>query len=494
MKVGTIVALAVLACATAAGPAPAQTSSAPEGYARSVIGACNAGDAAELAAVIASARAAVPHESTPEQTAARRLPFCRATGGWDLATITSASPTQFEATYNAHNLPLLHAQISIAMNPDGKVTRDRFSVAVDFHKVPQQTEEQLATTLDRWYGGAARNDVFGGVVYFESHGHILLRKAYDSARYPGAAASGPSTRFPIASMAKMFTAVSVAQLVERGKLKYETTLAQALPTYHGAGASQITIAQLLSHTSGLGDIFTPAYDAYKGDLPTNDAYIRFFEHDPLLFKPGTSWQYSNAGFVLLAAIVERASGMPFERYVQSHIFKPAGMADTAYDPLGIARPGDAVLYRHDLRTTRLANGGLEYDDADLARPLVRFSENRLERGTGAGDAFSTIDDLAKFAHALVSGKLVRPQTERTLFAPHGASPNIAPDAYGYGFELTNRNGKTIVGHNGGTEQMAGGLRIFDNGAQVYIVYNALGAQIEPLAAATEYLQAAITSR
>lgn len=471
----------------------AQSVSPAEAYGRAVVEACNSGDPKNIIATMDAAYSAKAREtSPPAQRAVGRIDFCRATGGWTFSGTEAQNANLFDATYAAKNLPQLKAEQHVATDKDGKVTEDRFSVELKFENLPPQTDAQLASTLDKWFDGAARNNVLGGVVLLEHRGQIVLRRAYNAPKYPGTTRQGPATRFPIASMGKMFTAVAVAQLIEAHKLRYDETLAEALPSYTGAGAQQITIAELLSHTAGLGDEFTPAFDAFKGDLTDNDAFIKFFEHDPLIFKPGTSWHYSNAGFVLLGAIVQRASGTSFYTYVQKHIFAPAGMTHTGYDPLGVDRPTDAVAYRHDAIGVRGADGGLTFNDEDFLRPLVRYSEHRVIRGNAAGNAYSTVDDLDRFVRALIGGRLVTPASLKLLFAPHGTSPRIDPDAYGYGFELTNRNGRTIPGHNGGTEYMVAGLRIIQNGDYVLVVYNALGGEVPAMGAPVEYLQALLT--
>lgn len=486
---------AALAFLSASSPlmGAAQSVSPAEAYGRAVVEACNSGNAAKIIAAMEAAYSAEASKAaSPTQRAVGRIGFCSATGGWILAGIKAQTANLFEATYAAKDLPQFKAEQHVATDATGKVTEDRFSISLAFGNLPPQTDTQMASTLDKWFDGAARNNVFGGVVLLEHGGHVVLRKAYDAPKYPGTVRRGAATRFPMASMGKMFTAVAVAQLVEAHTLRYDETLAEALPGYTGAGAQQITIAELLSHTAGTGDEFTPAFDAFKGDLPDNDSFIKFFEHDPLQFEPGSSWRYSNAGFVLLGTIVEHATGTSFYTYVRKHIFGPAGMTHTGYDPLGVNRPADAVSYQYDAVGLRGADGGLSFNDADFLRPLVPYTEHRLIRGNAAGNAYSTVDDLDRFAHALLDGKLLTPASVKLLFTPHGKSENIEPDAYGYGFELTNRNGKTIPGHNGGMVYITTGLRMIQDGKYVLVLYNALAGQVPPVSVPVEYLQALLT--
>lgn len=470
-----LLALSLLLSPGSAFASPAAT---PETYARAAIAACNAGDAAKLQSLMESAYGPkATAAAAPAVRAPSRVRMCNTIGGWDLVSVDANTPTLYEATYAAHNLPVLRSQQHIEFDASGKIVADYNKGSAGFKHVPVLSDKALAQNFERWFGDAAKHDEYSGVVYVEHNGNPVLNKAYASSKYPGVVPAGVQTRFPIASMAKMFTAVSVAQLVERGKLRYDETLAQALPSYRGAGADRIKISQLLSHTSGVDDFFGDSFDAFKGDLPDNDSHLRFIEPKPLVFAPGTSWRYSNGGFVLLAAIVERASGQRFYDYVAQHIFKPAGMTHTSYDALGKAAPGVAWLY-----------GGTGPDDYDF-KP---YTETRTIRGTGAGNAVSTVGDMAKFVHALLAGKLVGKHTVDLLFTPHGESPDIAPDAYGYGFELARRNGKIIPGHNGGMPFFAGGLRIMDGGKWIVVAFNGIGPQVTALVFPVEYLQTMVT--
>src|SRR4029079_16154267 len=116
------------------------------------------------------------------------------------------------------------------------------------------------------------------------------------------------TRFRLGSMNKMFTSVSIAQLVQAGKLKYTDTVADVLPDYPNKEvARKITVHQLLTHTSGLGDIFGPEFQRTKDSLHDLKDYLPLFVNQPLRFEPGKDWSYSNAGFIVLGLIIEHVS-------------------------------------------------------------------------------------------------------------------------------------------------------------------------------------------
>jgi CubicO group peptidase (beta-lactamase class C family) len=138
------------------------------------------------------------------------------------------------------------------------------------------------------------------------------------------------TRFNLASAGKMFTGVAVAQLVERGKLRFTDRVGRYVPELRRAVGSTVTVAQLLDHTSGLGDYFRdPGYQALKPQLTSLERYLPLIAGERLLFRPGARFSYSNSGFIVLGLIVERVSGLSYYDYVQRHVFARAGMTRTA---------------------------------------------------------------------------------------------------------------------------------------------------------------------
>src|SRR5262249_32005960 len=133
----------------------------------------------------------------------------------------------------------------------------------------------------------------------------------------------------LGSMNKMFTSVAIAQLVQQGKMSYTDTVAKVLPDYpNQETASKITVHQLLTHTSGLGDFFGPEYAQKKGNLHELKDYLAFFANKPLKFEPGKDWAYSNAGMLVAGLIVERVSGQNYFAYIREHIYQPSGMKNS----------------------------------------------------------------------------------------------------------------------------------------------------------------------
>ncbi len=216
------------------------------------------------------------------------------------------------------------------------------------------------------------------------------------------------TKYDIASMGKMFTAVSIMQLIEAHKLSLDQTIGEILQDYPNEEAKQITLKQLLSHTSGLGDFFGPEFDQNKASIKSLSDYLPYFVNDPLEFAPGEQMRYSNAGFIVLGLIIEKVSGTDYNSYVSEHLLVPIGMTSTG--------------------------------------PL----------SSSAGGGVSTVGDFHKFALALKKNDLISQESFTAMTTDH------FEHGYGYGMSLRDLNGKKVYGHNGGAPGISGELDMVQN--------------------------------
>jgi hypothetical protein len=179
----------------------------------------------------------------------------------------------------------------------------------------------LAARADKLAG----EDELSGAVLVAKDGRVLFRHAYGLADRKRRIPNTIHTRFRIGSMNKMFTAVAILQLVEAGKVKLTAPLGKYLPDYPNRDvATKVTIHQLLTHTGGTGDIFGPEFDAHREELLTLADYVWLYGKRGLEFEPGSRWAYSNYGFILLGAVIERVTGHSYYDYVHAHIYAPAG--------------------------------------------------------------------------------------------------------------------------------------------------------------------------
>ncbi len=251
-------------------------------------------------------------------------------------------------------------------------------------------------------------------------------------------------------MNKMFTAVAIMQLVEARKVELSDPLGKYLPDYPNKSvASKVTIRHLLSHTGGTGDIFGPDFYAHRDELRSIADYIRLYGKRGLEFEPGSRWAYSNYGFILLGAVIEEVTGHSYYDYVRTHIFDPAGMTGSGSLPEDQAVPERAVGYMKPPGTTK----------------WVPNTDTLPYRGSSAGGGYSTVVDLARFADALLSHKLLSRNYTELLIT--GKVEAFAGEKYAYGFEdRRDKRGNGSVGHGGGAPGMNGDLRIYPNSGYV----------------------------
>jgi CubicO group peptidase (beta-lactamase class C family) len=323
---------------------------------------------------------------------------------------------------------------------DGRVERlatPRPSSAVDLvlHRL---TQADAVAALAAHAAERAGADEFAGAVVVARHGKVLLNDAWGQADRTAGVANTPATRFRIGSMNKMFTAVATLQLVEAHKLALDDPIGQHLPDYPNKEvAAKVTVRHLLTHTGGTGDIFGPEFDQHRLGLREHRDYLKLYGSRGLTQEPGARFEYSNYGFVLLGALIEHVSGMPYDDYVREHVFQPAGMRSTGSLPESVKVPDRAVGY---LRSSP----GSDW---------VPNTDTLPWRGTAAGGGYSTVGDLLRFAQALESGTLISEATLAEATRPH-------QQQYGYGFGVQGQGRLGSYGHGGGAPGMNGELRIF----------------------------------
>ena len=284
---------------------------------------------------------------------------------------------------------------------------------------------------------AAAKD-FSGVVLLAKDDRILLQTAHGLADVENKIPNSMETKFHLASTGKMFTAVAVAQLVKAGKMSYEDTVAKLLPDFPNQEmARKITVHQLLTHTAGMGTFFgSPGYDENRTFRRSTEE-ISVYENEKLYFEPGARWRYSNAGYSLLGAIIERVSEKTYLEYVRENIFKPLKMRDTDTNQPDEIAKGAAILYTQS-----------------PADPLgiEAFTPNRKilkSHATGFGDGSATALDLFKFARAYRTGKLLGRATTEQIATGKISDSDKGDSRWGYGIRERIINDSIVRGHSGG---------------------------------------------
>lgn len=319
---------------------------------------------------------------------------------------------------------------------------------------PRLSDAQIVERLDAITHGLAADDAFSGTVLFAKNGKVLYAHAYGYADRAFDAPNRIDTKFNLASAGKMFTAVSILQLAQGGRLSLDDTLIKHVPDYpNRALASRVTIRQLLTHTAGMGDIFTPEFLASSRAKYRNLAgYVPLFVDKTLLFEPGTRWSYSNAGYLVLGLVIEHVSGQSYYDYVRDHVFKPAGMVDTDNYSVDDVVPNLALGY-----TTSGDDGGRP----DPRNPRRTNTLVLPARGSAAGGGYSTVGDLLRFAQALRGRKLLDAEHTQLLMygkvVPDSSTPNRT---YGFGMTEVTYRGVRIIGHDGAFPGVASSLSMY----------------------------------
>ena len=316
---------------------------------------------------------------------------------------------------------------------------------------PPPSDAEIVKQIEDYADKLARDGRFSGTLAIARRDKPQLQRAWGLASRAWNAPNRADTRLNLGSMNKMFTAVAIGQLLERGKLSLDDKVGKFLPDFANADVrNKVTLRHLLTHSSGLGSFFNPEFESKKLQIREVRDYLPIIAHDTLAFEPGARAQYSNSGFILLGAVVEAASGENYFDYIRNHIYRPAGMQDTDCYDLATDPPNLATGY------TRVAPDG-KYDPSG---PWWSNIFLHLVRGSPAGGGYSTAPDLLRFATALRNGVLLEPATLADFTT---GKVELAPGhRYGYGFADTTLHGHRIVGHSGGFAGIHSNLDIFWN--------------------------------
>ena len=248
------------------------------------------------------------------------------------------------------------------------------------------------------------SEPFSGVLSLRQGGTILFERACGDALRAEAISNQVDTRFQIASGCKIFTSVAINQLFDQGRLAPDTLLRDCAGVPLPHFAPDITVHQLLTHTSGVPDYFDEAvmddYEELWRQLPMYNMrrpadFLPLFQDKPMQSTPGSTFAYNNAGYVLLGLIVEHVAGTPFADYVTAHVFLPGGMHDSGY-------------FATDQLPARTARSYIENADGSwrsniYAVPIV---------GGPDGGAYTTAADMALFWQALLAHKLLPRRNDR----------------------------------------------------------------------------------
>jgi CubicO group peptidase (beta-lactamase class C family) len=292
-------------------------------------------------------------------------------------------------------------------------------VACATHRSPAAAVDALMARYDGDGPGASLLVVREGVP--------LVRRGYGFADLEHRVPASPQTDYRLASVSKQFTAAAVLLLAQGGKLSLDDRARKWLPELPPV-ADAITIAQLLSHQGGLIDYEDVMPADTRVPLRDEDVLDLMAKTDRLYFAPGTSYRYSNGGYAMLALIVQKASGMPFQDFLRKRIFQPLGMNDT----LAYVREGPPVPHR-------------AFGYSEESGRWVRTDQSMTSSVLGDGGIYSSIDDMARWDAALYDDRLLSDASRAAAFAPKTRTDDPTIE-YGYGWRITGDS----VWHSGET--------------------------------------------
>jgi CubicO group peptidase (beta-lactamase class C family) len=299
--------------------------------------------------------------------------------------------------------------------------------------------------MEAYLAAAHKLERFSGSVLVARGGRIVLSKSWGMANYELDVPNSPRTKFRLGSITKQFTAMAIVELEEKGRLKVTDTVKSIFPDY--PGGEKITIHHLLTHTSGIPNL-TEFPDYLKTQaLPSPVLQtVERFKNMALEFAPGEKFSYSNSGYILLGAIIEKVTGRPYEEFVRENIFRVLGMGDTGYD--------------HAETVLKNRASGSEFTADGMANAL--FVDMSIPHAAGA--LYSTVEDLYKWDRALYTEKLIPKAGLDRMFTPFKGN-------YAYGWMITSFAGHKNIRHGGGINGFTTDISRFPDDDACVIVLN-----------------------
>ncbi len=290
------------------------------------------------------------------------------------------------------------------------------------------TPAEFATYAETVLADAYPTDAPGVAVLVMRGDEVLYRGARGEADVEGDVPLKPGDMFRIGSVTKQIASAGLLTLVDAGRVSLADPLSKYLPDY--PGAANITIEQLLNHTSGIKS-YTEIPGVMEGPIQrdlTTAQLVDYFKNETPAFAPGEAWAYNNSGYVLVGAVIEAASGQPWHEYLEQALFEPLGMKDTGYG-------ADPVIVARQVK-------GYTTGDKAPAAPL----QLSMTQPHAAGALVSTVDDLARWNRALHEGRVIKPATYARMITPSGKAKDAG---YGYGFQTSSVRGAPTLQHGGG---------------------------------------------
>lgn len=277
---------------------------------------------------------------------------------------------------------------------------------------------QKSKQLEELFAAYDKAGAFSGSVLVAEKGKIIFEKSYGYRNGPKKEKNTNNSLYRVFSTTKMFTATVILKLEEEGKLSLHDKLSKYYPTF--PKGDNITIANLLSHTSGIPD------ESASENTADEETLMKFLASKPLDFSPGTKWNYSNSGYYILGNIIKKVTGTDYDQAIENYILKPLQMNHSGFHFNAVTDENKAF--------------GYEFLSDTMSNEALRF---KTDHPFAAGAMYSTVGDMFKFNEGLKNYKILKKETLEKMFTPY------LNDHYGFGCDTSIMNGKKRVGHDGG---------------------------------------------
>lgn len=287
------------------------------------------------------------------------------------------------------------------------------------------------SVLTKMLDSASPDDAPGIAILVAKDGNVVYRHGFGMADLANDVAITPNTKFRIGSITKQFAAAAILKLQEEGKLSVTDKLSKFFPDF--PRGDEVTIRQLLNHTSGIKSFTSNPDFMEKVTAPaTTDQMIDSFKNEKFDFDPGTNMMYSNSGYFLVGAIIEKVSGKSFNDYLRDTFFEPLGMHNTGVHT-------STAIIKHEATGYDYAGG----------KPTKALNWD-MSRAGAAGALYSTVEDLMRWNEGIFNGKILSEESLKAAFTPLNLDSDETPMMpYGYGWVIDEYRGVKTVSHGGG---------------------------------------------
>jgi CubicO group peptidase (beta-lactamase class C family) len=329
-----------------------------------------------------------------------------------------------------------------------------FTVALPSFANDRMEKIERMDQMEKIINYYVNNKQFMGSVLVAQGNEIILNKGYGSANLEWDIPNTPSTKFRIGSLTKQFTAAGILLLEQQGKIKTSDPVKKYFPDAPAAW-EKITIFNLLTHTSGIPNYTSlPEFWALQSSQTTVEKMIQIFRDKPLDFKPNEKMSYSNSGYILLGALIEKISGKSYNLFIQDNIFTPLHMKDSGYET-------NTMLIAH--RAAGYAPGAVGLVNAEFINMSWVYS---------AGALYSTTEDLLKWERELFDGKLLTSASLKKMTTAY-------KNDYAFGLLISKSGGKTVIHHNGFIQGFYSKLAFYPETKTTVVVLSNIGSSNAP---------------